>query len=163
MNSGSRLLFVNSGMFRGFTDAEKIFFVSKCEMRTRAKAKKQALDDDEYQDPEEPRKPQNQPKTPPPKYEFTEQDIKDIQEAIIQFGLSYKGIHEKLFKNKQPKVTLSRVTDFIKSPEMMNIRETASAGFLVTFALSSSRTQTVESGKKNSVPGFNQTTKTNNS
>lgn len=66
-------------------------------------------------------------------YEFQEEDAEIIENAIIRFGLNYKSIHEKFYKEK---TSLNKLKEFISSDSMIDVKESAKAGFLFFFIFS---------------------------
>jgi len=95
--------------------------------------KRKAAQDDEYEPEAEEVSREASPKPkrhrPPQKkkkdYQFTEADVRTIEESIKKYGLNYKGIHRHAFSQL---CSLNKLTQFIKSEEMLDIKESAKEG-----------------------------------
>lgn len=75
--------------------------------------------------PKATRAPSNPPKEKKSAFEFGEEDVELIENAIVQYGLNYKVIWEKHYQNK---TSQNRLKEFINCEQMKDVKECAKAG-----------------------------------
>jgi len=58
-------------------------------------------------------------------YKFEQEDVDQIENAIIKYGLNYRAIHDQNFRSK---TSMNKMKEFINSDEMQDVKLAATSG-----------------------------------